>query len=478
MRRILFSLAPAALGFMMLQNPDPTPATGGAAKSELARPPVTPPIPSFKLPPVYETRLANGLNVVLVEDARFPLITARLSFLAGSKFDPPALPGLSENVAALLTEGTKTRTSRQLAEELASIGGTITGGAGPDGLTLAASSLSEHAPKLLDLLADVSRNAVFPAPEIDLRKTNRKQSLLAQRSQSSFLAEERLHSAVFGPHPYAHIAPTMESLDRFTAGDLARFRDAYLIPNNGNLILLGKLPPRAETLKLIERQFGTWQSKPAPAGPEAKLPPARRRIVLVDRPGSVQADIHLGQLALTRSDPDYFPLIVGGIILGQGPGSRMFANIREKQGFAYDAHSEIDTYKDAGIFAAVTQVRNDVIGQALQAVIDELEGMAKTPVAAEELADAKNYASGLFLLRLETQSGLADQLNTMKLLGLPNDYLEKYTERIRAVQPPAIQAAAKKYVAPAEAAIVVVGDAQKIGPALEKFGKPEIVKAN
>jgi predicted Zn-dependent peptidase len=190
----------------------------------------------------------------------------------------------------------------------------------------------------------------------------------------------------------------------------------------------------------------------------------------------VQADIHVGRLAPTRLSPEFFPLSVGNSLLGGGANSRMFKNIREKEGFAYDAHSQYDTHRDSGDFQAVTEVRNEVLEPALKAVIDELDHMASTPVPGEELTGVKNYMSGLYLLRLETQEGVIGQLTTIKALGLPDSYLETYVTRVRSVEPGQIQSAAKQYMAPADAAIVVVGDASKIGEVLKKFGPVTVTK--
>jgi zinc protease len=155
----------------------------------------------------------------------------------------------------------------------------------------------------------------------------------------------------------------------------------------------------------------------------------------------------------------------------------MFTDIRERDGFAYDAHSEYATSRDAASFSAVTEVRNEVIEPALKEVLEEADRMGNQPVTHEELANIKNYMSGLYLLRLETQEGLANQLSSMKTLGLPENYLETYVTHVRSVEPDQIQSAAKKYMSSAQAAIVVVGDASKIGEALKKFGEVSIVKA-
>jgi zinc protease len=450
----------------------------GAQTVDRTKAPPTPPIPGNKLPPVFETKLPNGMGVALVEDSRFPLVTARLVFQAGSKFDPKDMPGLAEAVAALLTEGTKTRNSRQISEEVDGLGGSLGGGAGEDSLVVSGSALSENAAKLLELMADVSRNANFPLDEVNLHKQNRTQSLLADRSDPGFLASQKMAEVLYGSSPYAHIAPTPESIQKLDPKVLASFRDAWLAPNNATLILIGKLPARAEVMKTITAQFGSWQQKQLPAAPKMDLPAPKRQIVLVDRPGSVQADIHVGRLAPTRASAEYFPLMVGNAILGGGTNSRMFKDIREKEGFAYDAHSTYATKRDAAVFEAVTEVRNEVVEPALKAVLAELDQMAGAPVAASELSNIKNYVAGLYLLRLETQEGVANQLNAMNTLGLPKDYLETYTTRVRSVEPDQVLAVAKKYMAPGQAAIVVVGDAAKIGEALKKFGDVTITKAN
>jgi zinc protease len=451
--------------------------TLSAQNLDRTKPPETAPLPSFKLPPVFETALPNGLRIVLVEDRRFPLVTLRLGVEAGSKFDPKDLPGLSEAVSALLTEGTKTRTSRQIAEELAELGAVLRAASGPDGLSVQGNALAENLPKLLDLLADVSLNAAFPEDEVKLYQTRRTQELLHERSDAAFWADDTILSVVYGSHPYARSNPTPESIAKLNRDALMRFRDTHLAPNNSVLILLGAIPPREQTLELIKARLGAWAKKDLAAPPAPDFPPAKRSITLVDRPGSVQADIRVGRLAVDRTSSDYFPLLVANTILGGGASSRLFTNVREKQGFAYDAHSSFQPRKNAGLVMAVTQVRNEVIEAALQAVRAELEAMCQQPVPAAELADVKNYLSGIFVMGLETQGGLANQLATMKLLGLPDNYLETYTAKVRAVEPAAIQSAAAKYLAPQEAGIVVVGDAAQIGKTLEKLGEVTARKA-
>jgi predicted Zn-dependent peptidase len=444
---------------------------------DLTRPPQTPALPVYKLPPVLETELPNGLAVLLIEDRRFPMVTARLGFQAGSKYDPPDLPGLSESTATLLTEGTWSRTARQIAEQVNGIGGAMHGNSSADLLVLGANALSEYLPKLLNLMADVARNASFPDDEVELQKQNRTQELLSQRSDASFLADEKFIDLLFAPHPYSRQDPTLESIALLDRLALAGFRDRCLAPNNAVLVLLGALPPPQQVLEIVRAEFASWKPKDVPPPPILQFPEPKRTIVLVNRPGSVQADIRIGRLGVPRHHPDYFPLLVGNTILGGGTSSRLFMHIREQKGYAYDAHSSAQPLKESGSFAVVTQVRNEVLAEAIDALLAEMRQIGAQPVSADELEATGNYLSGVFVIRLETQDGLAAQLAAVRLMGLPLAYLENYTSRVRAVTPDDIRAVAARYVDPERASVVVVGDASKISPQLESFGTVTVEEA-
>ena len=345
---------------------------------------------------------------------------------------------------------------------------------GADALTIDGSVLTENAPKLLALLADVARNPLFPEKELILEQQNRKQNLQVQYSQPAFLANLAFRKALFGNQPYAHVSPTLRSIDRIDRKAMTDFRDLFMSPNNALLVLVGKLPPRAELMRIVTEQFGTWRPHQTLAYTPPPPPESKRQLLLVDRPGSVQADIRLGKVAGSYTDPMLFPLMIASLIEGGGPNSRLFLDIREKRGFAYDVHTEDARLADAGTFSTVTQVRNDVIPDALAGIVDQLDRIAKEPVTSEELTEAKAYANGNFLLGMEPQQGLADSIVMMKVMNLPKDYLETYTTKVNSVEPDQILAAAKKYIAPADDVIVVVGDAAKIRPALEKIGKFEM----
>lgn len=453
------------------------PAFAQGTEAAPSSPPETPPLQPYKLPAVKEHKLANGLGLTLVHDKRFPLVSLRLAFGAGSRYDPQDRQGLAETVASLLKAGTQKRTSRQMAEELASAGATLDVDESDDALMISGMVLAENLERLIELAADAVRHAVFPEDELRLRKQNRRQELIFLRSQAATLAREKLRAVVFGAHPYARMLPLPQSIEAITRQDLIQFRDRLLAPANAHLILVGAVPPEKQTLAWIRAHFGDWQNKPAPAAPAGDWPAPAFSITLVDRPGSAQVDIHAGHVSVNRSSQDHFPLLVASGILGGGTSSRLFVNIREKQGFAYHANCHHQPLKDTGLFEVITQVREDVLEPALKALLAELKRMGEEPVSSQELGRIQNYLNGVFVLQLATQSGVANQLASLKVHGLPRSYLETYVTRIRAVSAEQVQAVAKRYFDPQQLSVVVVGDASRIQKTVEKFGPVRVEKA-
>lgn len=420
-----------------------------------------PPRP-IHIPRASETTLSNGLALVIVEDSRLPLVSYRLAFRAGDAHDPPELPGLTDLLTGLLTEGTESLTSRQIADEVGRMGATLSSGANSDYTTVGASSLATFSDNILDLVADVTRNPSFPENEVELIKQNTKESLRQQRAQPSFLATEMVSRIVFGEHPYSVIAPTLESLDATTRERIVKFHRSKFLPNNAVFVIAGDVRSDA-LLKRIESLFGDWQPGELPRD-DFPSPPSRvsRSAYLVDRPGSAQSNIVIANTGITRTSGDYFPMLLMHTVLGANASSRLFMNLREEKGYTYGAYSSLDARRTAGTFRASAEVRTPVTGDSLKEFFYELDRIRTEPVSEREVIDAKSFLTGVFPLRLETQEGLIDQLVQIKMFGLPDDYLETYRQQIQAVTIEEIQAVAAKYVRPSEAAIVIVGDGAEI----------------
>ena len=406
--------------------------------------------------------LPNGLTLVVVEDSRLPLVSYRLAFRVGGAFDPPGLPGLIDLLAGLLPEGTTSRTSKEIAEEVARMGASLSAGANSDYTIVAASALAQFNEPVMDLLAEVALDPSFPENEVALAKQNTKESLRQQRAQPSFLASEMVSRVMFGEHPYSVVAPTPESIDRTSREEFVRFHRAKIVPNNAVFIVVGDV--RYENiLKRVESLFSTWER-----GEEIvanfPAPPVRSKRVayLVDRPGSAQSNIVIANSGITRTSPDYFPLMLMHTVLGATASSRLFMNLREDKGYTYGAYSNLDARRSAGTFRATAEVRTQVTGDSLKEFFYELDRIRNTPVSEKEINDAKSYLTGVFPIRLETQEGMTDQLVQIKMLNLPNDYLERYRDRVQAVTIDEIRRVAEKYVRPDEAALIVVGDGTSV----------------
>jgi zinc protease len=419
-----------------------------------------PPLPArpIKLPTAHETILPNGLAVIVVEDSRLPLISYRLAFRTGDAHDPSNLPGLMDMMTGLLTEGTESRTSREIADEVARLGATLQAGANSDYTTVAASSLTIFGEKVLELLADVALRPVFPANEVELAKQNMKESLKQQRAQPSFLAGEMVARIMFGEHPYHVTAPTPESVEATTRERLVEFHRSTFIANNAVLFVAGDVE-QTSILQQVDHLFGSWQPGNV-AGDNFPAPPQRtsRTAYIVDRPGSAQANIVISNPGITRTSPDYYPLLLMHTVLGANASSRLFMNLREDKGYTYGAYSSLDARRTAGTFRATAEVRTPVTGDSLKEFFYELNRIRNEPVSDKEIADAKSYLTGVFPLRLETQEGLVDQLLQIKMFGLPENYLETYRNQIQAITAAQVQEVAQKYIKPDEAALVIVGD--------------------
>ena len=426
----------------------------------------TPPEPlapaDFNLAKPFETTLANGLKVVIFENKRLPLVNFRLAFKNGAVNDPADMPGLGEAMAKMISEGTGTRTSRQIAEEVDNVGGALSASVSSDNTVVAASALAMYRAEILGLMADVVLNPSFPEKELSIYRENTGEELKLQHSQADFLAGERAAKILFGKHPYSVVSTTPAVLETFTGENLGAYHRAVFIPNNAFFIAVGDVKSEA-LLEELNSLFGGWQPGEV-KNTEFPAPPERsqRTLTIVNRPNSAQANIVLGNLAIKRTDPDFFPVTVMNMVLGGGASSRLFMNLREEKGYTYGAYSSLDARRLTGLFESTAEVRTAVAGDALKEFFYELERIRTTPVPEDELNDAKNYLSGSFPLRMETQEGLTNQIVSQQLYGLPEDYLQTYRDNINAVTAEDVQRMAGKYIHPDKLAMVIVGDTAQL----------------
>ena len=436
-------------------------AGGGAAAEQTPLPKEVPPFgPDRPLPAprILKSTTAEGLTVWLVPREGFPKVTALLAVRGGTAADPKGLEGTGQLLADLLKEGTARRSAQRIAEELQAVGGSISAGASDDALTVTVDGLASGASRLLEILADVARNASFPAEEVELAKTNTLQQLQVKESTPEFLSEKVLAAAVFGEHPYRIVAPEPEAVKKADRDLLRREFQRRFRPEGALLVVVGAFDAPSVQAS-VARLFGGWKGS-GPAVPEpAPLPaPKAREILFVSRPGSVQSTIALGRTAPGLADPAYFPGVLANTIYGGSFASRLTQNIREEKGYTYSPHARFSTFRSGGALRTSAEVRNDVTGATLVEITYELDRMGTTDVTAEELTGAKRLQTGLYLLRNQAQGAVAATLAGYWSKGMPPEFLGEYVGKIDAVTAAQVREAGRTLFPSRLQTVVVVGD--------------------
>src|SRR5258706_8333788 len=428
-------------------------------------------------PKRLKSKLANGLEIVVVESHSIPRFHGQLFFRSGEAAVSHRAPGLAEMTATMVRTGTAKRASRQIEEDLRRLGANLSSNAGQDTSAISFGGLSEFAEPLLALVNELAREASFPEAEFERQRRQKLEEVKLERTQPGFLAGERLRKVLFGEHPYAKISPSEAQVAAYEREDLQTvYREAYT-PENGMLLLVGDFEPKA-ILATVEKIFMPWSGKkPMVAQTTAPANPRGRRVYLVHVPGAVQTQIPCGCHSITRKHPDWVKLGLTNSLYGGAFNSRLVMNIREAKGYTYSPRSSVNALQQHGYFSVSAAVRNDVVAASLTEIFYEIDKLRSLPVPASELADAQNYLSGVFSMGLATQDGLLSQIGTVALNELPDDYLETYRDKIRALTPTDLQATAQKYLDSANMQIVLVGDRGKIDTQATLFGDLEIYDA-
>ena len=422
-------------------------------------------------------RLSNGLEVILVESHTIPKFHGDLYFRSGNAAAIDRGPGLAEITATVARTGTAKRASRQIEEDLRRIGADLATSAGSDTSSISFAGLADFSEPLLGMVNELAREAAFPEAEFERERRQKLEEVKQERTQPGFLAGERLRKVLFGAHPYAQVSPSEEQVAAYKRDDLISvYRDFYT-PENGLLLLVGDFDPDA-MLKTAERVFGAWHGKkPETKSFAAPASPRGRRVYLVHLPGAVQTQILAGCHAITRKHPDWIKLGLTNSLYGGAFNSRLVMNIREDKGYTYSPRSGVNALRQHGYFSVSAAVRNDVVAASLTEIFYEMDKLRSVPVPEPELADAQNYLSGVFSMGLATQNGLLGQIAVVALNELPDDYLETYRAKLRALTPTDLLETARKYLDSANMQIVVVGDRAQVESQAALFGELEVFDA-
>jgi zinc protease len=451
--------------------------TAGGAQSVNADEPWRrePPKPAaertLRVPVPKSFKLANGLTVLFDDRQGLPVVSATLVVKTGSAANPIDKPGLASFTAAMLDEGTASRSALKIAEDVAQLGGSLSTGSAMDSMQVSIGSLSRTFPQMLDILADVVRRPSFPAAEVERQRASRLGQLAQQRDNPNVIASNVVAAALYGrAHPYGFPELGTEASTRaMTAADMRAFWQKNFVPNNAALVVAGRVT-EAELRPMVDRAFRDWQ----PGTPDAPRLPApqtaQARLIIVDTPGAPQTQLRVAEIGAARSTPEYESLRVLNETLGGLFSSRINLNLREQHGYTYGARSGFTFWRTAGPFSVATGVRTDVTGPAVSEILKELARARDSDVTSDELTLAKDALIRSLPANFETSSRVTGSTTNLFVYDLEPDYFVNLQRRYAAVGTPQVRAAAEKYIVPGNAIVIAVGDRQKIQPELEKLG--------
>jgi predicted Zn-dependent peptidase len=366
-----------------------------------------------------------------------------------------------------MKEGTASRSAQQVAQEAASMGGSVDVNVGPDLTRVSGDVLSEFGPKMAALLADVAQHPLLPESELARIKKDSVRTLTIQKSQPQPLAREQFMKTLYPNHPYGRLYPTEQMIEEYTIADVQKFYKENFGAARTHVYIAGKFDPAAMK-KAVTDAFSAWQRGPDPLIDIPK-PVTKHDLALIDRPGAPQSTLLIGLPTINPSNPDYIPLTVMNALLGGSFGSRITANIREAKGYTYSPYSQISSrYRDA-YWAEVADVTTQFTGPSIKEILYEIDRLQKEPPSAAELDGIKNYLAGVFVLRNSSRDGLINQLEYVDLHKLGDDYLNTYVQKIYAVTPQQAEQVAQKYIGAEKLTVVVVGDKQKITDQLTPY---------
>ena len=437
----------------------------GTAGAQKVSPPGPGPLRPYVFPQVEQFTLPNGLKVVLVEKHTLPVIEARLLVDAGAMREPAAKNGLASLTGRLLSEGTTEMSGAELARQMESLGAQFFTGGGFSGTLEDVVALKNVFPQALALAAKTVISPSFPASEFTRVQNQAIAAYQQSHARASGLAQDAFVRAAFDTTAPFSRPPngTLATIRGLTREDVVNWHRTMFAPAASTLLLVGDITP-AEARNVAQQAFGSWTGTRASVGPVAN--PIRQssgtRIILVDRPGSVQSSIVVGQAGFQATDPDYISMLALNHVLGGAVSSRLNANLREKHGYTYGIFSGLDLRPGAGAFQASSEVRTNATDSALVEAIGEYRRIVTEPVPAPELQGAVNNLISGFPNAVQSVQGLTGRIQNLIYWGLPVDFYATYREKLAAVKPEDVTRVAGSKLTPNNLVIVVAGDVSKI----------------
>ncbi len=432
--------------------------------------------PKFTLPSIEKTKLSNGLNVWVVRQNELPIVSMNLVLNAGGTLDSAEKSGVAFFTPGMLIQGTKTRSAIDIANQLQSIGASVSPVPGWDSTSVSMQTLTKNLDQALDIYADVLVNPSFPATELETIRRRAIVGFLQRKSIPSAVADVVYNKVLYGNQPYGRqLSGDEASIKAMTRDDLVNFYNANYRPNNATLIVVGDVESKTLMPKL-EKAFANWKAGDLPAASAnnaSETMTGKPGIYFVDKPGAAQSSVSIGQVGIDRANHDYYAVQVMNSILGGGGTARLFMNLREDKGYTYGAYSRFSTRRGAGPFAASAEIQTVSTKEAVSEFIKELNGIrGAIPVTPRELEDNKQALIRRFPSGFETVGQISGQLSNLVIYNLPDTTFNEYISKVNAVSLADVNRVANKYLTPDKMAIIIVGDRKTVESGLKQLNYP------
>jgi len=433
----------------------------------------------IKFPEVYENTLANGMNILVLEDRKIPIVSTMLLFKSGSIHDSligENKSGTASLVSELITKGTKTRNAEEIAEEIEFLGADLNSNCNFDSMFVSAKSLTKYFGEVFDIVTDVVQNPLFEQEEMNRLKTQRLNNLLYYNDHGKYLSSKLFIKQVHKNSPYSNTSMgSFSSIENLTNEDILTFYKKFFHSGNLTMAFIGDISPEV-AYNLAAAKFNNWQPEKFTEINVTKDNLSKNNeIYIIDKKDFVQSDIYIGHLSVPVKNPDYIMMLLLNTIIGGTFTSRLNKRLREKSGYTYGISSSFNMKKHTGEFLARTSVNTEVTANSIGIIIDELISIVSKQVLKEELDNAKNYIKGSFPLQMETSNSIASSVLRLKFYELEKDFYNTLFSKMEKITVEDIHETAKKHIHPENVIISIAGNAERISKSMEQFGNVSVL---
>ncbi|TPN88737.1 M16 family metallopeptidase [Aquimarina algicola] len=449
-------------------------ATAILTAQEKEKPPIGETPKDFILPKKEVLNLENGLSLVMIPYGNIPKATITVDIKSGNIHETKDQVGLSNLMGDLLKEGSTTKDSKQIANQMAEMGGNLSISVRQHNTTVSASVLYEFAPDALKLIGDILKNPRWPETDLERLKNDMKRNLAVSLSRPQTQARKDFFGKLYPDHPYGRTHSSDEMIDAFTLDNIKNFYNSNYGAQRTIVYIAGKFNTNA-VKEVVQNIFTDWQKGPEPYYPVAKAT-STTLTQIIDRPDAPQSTIYYGLPVIDPSHPDFIALQVTNSLLGGSFGSRITSNIREDKGYTYSPRSSVISNYKSGVWIESADVTTKHTGASIKEIKNEIVKLQNELPTEEELQGIKNYESGIFVLRNSTPGGIINQLSFIDRHNLDESYLKDRVKNIQNITPEKVKETTKKYIDPNKMTLVIVGDKKKVQQQVTEIIEKESLK--